>query len=179
MTNNLIQIDNACIADPLTGEQIEVSNVDAMAEAYDRMEQRRTELEGAMKAIRIAIAALSAGDAKSKTRRVRGERHTVKIELPDAHWDQSALKTAWEQYPELAREYVRIERFAPKLREITKLRNTEGSGVFPSFKALVLGAEQAPTALPRITIETDTSRELSEQEGRITGAMVASLKRGA
>ncbi len=170
--------DSRLIADPITGELIDPTDADAMAEAYDRMEALAGDLAGAMKAIRVAFGDLaSEGDAK--TRRVRGAKHRVKVEMPSPTWNQAALRQAWREWPQIAPEFIRIDRFGVRLREVAKIKNEAGGTDFAAFRRLLLGAEEAPTAPPRIVIETSSEREQSEQEWRLTGALVRSLKGGA
>lgn len=175
-TLQVLEESDDTIINPLTGEVISRKDADALAEAYARLDVIHREMGEALKSIRLAFADLSYGDAK--TRRVRGERHRVKLEMPQPNWNQKKLREAWEKWPSLAPEFIRIERFAPKLREVKKIQEEAGGTDFTAFRKLLLEAEEPSSAPPRISLETDTEAEQREQEWRLRGALKASLSEG-
>lgn len=170
----ITQDEETTIHDPLTGEQVDISDPDALAEAYVRIEATVRDMSAALRSIRRAFGDLSSGSAR--TRRVRGQRHRVRVEMPAPTWDQLKLKTAWIMWPKLAQEFIRIERFAPKLIEVRKLREETGAPEFEAFRNLLLDAEEEPTQPPRIFVETSTESELKEQEWALRGALKASVQ---
>ena len=139
------------IVDPITGELVNVTDVDQLVESYQRISEVDSRLYKAKCAIRAALGKLTTG--KSKTRRVRGALHRVIVEMPDANWDNSILKEAWASYPGFAQKFLKIGRIDVKIREFKKLANEFGKPAFESFKAMLLAAQKPPTGLPRIIIE--------------------------
>lgn len=167
---------NDTIIDPTTGEVIDRKNVDQLAEAYGRIDAAYREMGDSLKSIRMAFAELSYGDAR--TRRVRGERHRVRLEMPANTWNQKKLREAWDDFPAIAQEFIRIERLAPKLREVKKIQEESGPRDFLAFRKLLLEAEEPSNAPPRVTLESDTETERAEQEWALRGALKASLGEG-
>lgn len=174
MTLSILDAARVGIIDPTTGEVIDPKNVDQLAEAYAKIDALAREYGEALRAIRTALGELSEGDAR--TRRVRGEHHRVKLEMQPPNWNQKKLREAWDGFPKLAEEFIRIERFAPKLREVKKLDSESGNESFEIFKALILSAEEPSTSPPRVVLETDSEAEKSEQEWRLRAALKASLE---
>lgn len=163
----------ALIEDPTSGVHLSSTDVDGLAEAYDRIERVQRDLRAASTLIRIAIGRQATAD--TRTQRVRGEKHRIKVEMPDPVWSQPRLKELWSEHPVLAPKFLRIEKLGPIAREVTKLRSESGPVEFNTFRDRLLAAEEAPTAPPRIVIESATEVELDEQEREIGTALAFSL----
>lgn len=146
-------IPNDTIMHPLSGELVGLDNIDGMAEMLSKVKSQLEQLRTCEWMLRAAVAALARGEGK--TLRVRGERYRLKVELPDDSWNNAQLKAAWNRWPELAPKFLRIEAVAPQLREIKKLANESGPPDFELFKASVLGANEGPKGVARVTIEED------------------------
>lgn len=139
------------LIDPSTGELLDPACVDALAEAHERLKAKEAELCASRQLIARRLAALTEGTAK--TRRLRGERTRVKVEMPEPGWNQSQLKSVLNAYPLIAPKYLRIGSVYPIARELAKLRNETGDDSFGNFRDMVLAAELPPSGAPRITIE--------------------------
>lgn len=139
------------IENPITRKAVPVDDADALIELVDAVNEKLRELYDARD--RAALALAEKAEGTGKTRYVRGYKRVCKVEMPATSWDNARLKEAWYAYPALADEYLRVERIAPRLREVEKLRNTSGPPDFEQFKQMVLGAEREPTAPPRIKVE--------------------------
>lgn len=174
MTLSILDAARIGITDPTTGEVIDPRNVDQMVEAYARLDALHREVGEALRSIRSALGELSNGDAR--TRRVRGDHHRVRLEMPDPTWDQKKLRQAWDEFPKLAQEFIRIAQFAPKLREVKKAENESGSPEFTSFRDLLMSAKEPSTAPPRVYLESDSETEKREQEWKLRGQLKASLE---
>jgi hypothetical protein len=135
------------------GEVISDTDVDTMADAYRYLGAQIGRCQGARFQIAHALASLSPGD--QKTRRVRGERLRVKIEMPDDAWESSALKRLWDVYPEWAPLYLAVASFRVIAREVKKLVSESGPEDFEAFKCELLKACKGPTGAPRITVEEE------------------------
>ena len=146
-----VQHERPDVIDPTTGEIIDLENVDAMAAAYERIAALSRQLWGAKAAIAKALGDLTEGE--TKTRRLRGERCRVRVEMPKDSYDSGMLKEALNAYPEHGKLYLRIARVEPIAKEVKKLANETGPADFMQFKTMVLGANQGPTGTPRITVE--------------------------
>lgn len=143
------------ILDPTTGELVNNQDVDALIDAYERIDKHDKEVYAAKRAIKLALAALTTGDAK--TRRVRGEsgRHAV-VSMPDDSWDQSKLKEAWNSYPKYREEFLAIAELRVKMREFKKTLSTASDDeAFLQFRRMLFAANKGPSpgATPAIKIE--------------------------
>ena len=138
------------LIDPFSGYPVDCVNVNALAEAYDRAQDMERQLAGFRFLLAGHLAAMTTGEAR--TRRLRTDRHRIRIEMPDDSWDQKALKELWTDYPQSAL-YLRVARVEPKLREVKKLANETGAKQFEAFKAKLLSANQGPRGAPRIYLE--------------------------
>lgn len=139
------------IVDPTTGELVDLADADQLIDCLERIERRDSILYSAKLRVRMAIAALSEGDAK--TRRVRGRRRRAKLEMPEANWNQGKLKEAYHSFPQFRDEFLSIASLRVKLREFKKAENESGPPDFSMFRDMVAGAEVPSTAPPRVTIE--------------------------
>lgn len=141
------------IIDPFEGQFVRVSDADSLAEAIIRIREYKDQLYTFERLTKDAIVRLTDPNATTKTRRVRGERHRIKVEMPGTSWDQSKLKEAYHAFPQHRDSCLGISSLAVKLREFNKIRNETGPADFETFKAMVLAAEREPTASPTITVE--------------------------
>jgi hypothetical protein len=135
------------------GEVIRDTDVDTMADAYRYLGAQIGRCQVARQRIAHALASLSPGD--QKTRRVRGQRLRVKIEMPDPTWDAAALRHLWGAYPDWAPQYLTITGFRPVAKELKKLENEAGPVEFACFRAELFQARRPPTGAPRITVEEE------------------------
>lgn len=159
-------IDNlsTIIADPLTGEIIPEHDADALCEALQRIQAEQGRLRSGELAMRGALARLATGD--ERTAHVIGARFRATIERPAPTWDNATLRRLWEERPE-ARAYLRLEKVAPALREIAKLRKSSGPGV-ESFRDELLAAEKPSSGVPSVKValierEVSSAREPDER----------------
>ena len=166
----------ALIECPLTGEVVEPTDVDGMAEIYHRLDGQIRALQSVTYRIRGALGALA--QSGGLTRRVRGERHRVMLTMPSPSWDQGVLKEVWRAHPVLAPQYLRVAKIDPIAKELKKLRAESGPAEFGAFRDLILSAEGPPTGLPRVKLETSTEDELEEQGRRLQIDLEASLGEG-
>lgn len=139
------------ILNPLTGLSIEIEDTDGLISAFEHLKFVESQCYSAKRQIAIALAAKTTGQAK--TRRVEGEKRRAKIEFPDDSWDQSVLRTAWEQYPELRERCLKIVTISVQLREYKKLKETTGTDPVNQFRDAVVSANRGPTGTPRVTVE--------------------------
>lgn len=136
------------------GELIEANDIDKLAQAYLAAKAQVGELNAFAARVAKHLAAKTTGDAK--TRRLRGEKTRIIVEMPDDAFSQPPLKEAWQAFPKYAEKYLRIGSVDPQMREYKKLVNeTSEDAEFLKFKALVLSANKGPTGTPRIALEND------------------------
>jgi hypothetical protein len=135
------------------GEVIRDTDVDTMADAYRCLGAQIGRCQAARFRIALALASLSPGD--QKTRRVRGERLRVKVEMPDDSWSAGDLHNLWDNYPEYAPLYLTFSGFRVIAREVKKLANEQGPPRFNEFREALLAANRGPTGAPRITVEEE------------------------
>lgn len=167
---------NRTISDPITGEEIEPTDVDALAEAFARATKFSREVSTFVRLVKAAFGDLAKGDAR--TQRVNGERHRVQVVLPYSRWDQRRLAELWEEHPLLSARYLKEKvevTYQPLLKEIGKLRNESGPGPFMLFREELLACEQEPTDAPTVKVETPTVDELEDQQREIASAIAHSL----
>ena len=119
------------IVDPTTGEIVDPTDADSLIDSFDRLKKQIDKLCQIKDTVRDRLVAMTTGDAK--TRRVAGKRRRVAVEMPSDNYDNSILKEAWNSYPGLRDEYLRVERIAPKLRgeEAVRHQRAAGSDEFP------------------------------------------------
>lgn len=143
---------NEEIVCPLTGEVVSISDVDALADMYERLDKQNKRLYAAICRVRNALADLTEGDAA--TRRLRGKRRQVKVTMPSVKFEQSVLKALWESHPDLAHEFMRISQVDVKLREFNKLENmTSDDPAFVYFRDTLTKACRGRDGLPSVAVE--------------------------
>lgn len=150
------------VLDPTTGELIDVGDIDALADSLNRLNAEKREIENAQQAIRSAIGALALEGGK--TRRVQGNRSTVRVEIPDTVFTQGVLKEVWNAYPDHAREFLRIERLAVNRREYAKLKGTTAVEPYATIRKMLVSAEKESTAPPWCVVEGSEPRMEMRQE---------------
>ena len=140
-----------CLIDPTTGELVALDNADELIDCLERVNKHDSRIYACKQHIRMALAKLAEGEAK--TRRVRGKRRRAKLEFPGSRWNQSILKEAWNSYPSLRDQALRIGTVDVRAREFAKIRNESGPADFEQFKGMILSAEQPSASPPTVTIE--------------------------
>lgn len=143
--------DNEIIC-PLTGEIVELSDVDGLAEMYERLDKHNKQIYAVLIKLRQSLFDLTEGDAA--TRRIRGRRRQVKVTMPSVKFEQSVLKALWESHPDLAHEFMRISQVDVKLREFNKLENmTSDDPAFVYFRDTLTNACRGRDGLPSVAVE--------------------------
>jgi hypothetical protein len=145
--------DPGFLLNPLTEAIIPPDDVDQMIDAYQEMKCFGDRLYAAQIAIRTKLADITKGQTEAKTRRVQGRRRKAKIEMPSPGWDQSILKEAWNAYPQLRDQCLKIDTVGVKAREWKKLAETAGVPEVETFRDMIKAAVKPPTGAPTITIE--------------------------
>lgn len=133
------------------GEVVSVADTDGVIDLGVKAKTVGGQWYQAELAARWSLWAMSEG--VGKTRRVRGKRLVAKLEAAAEQWEQKVLLELWLQYPELAPQFLRIERLAPKLREVAKLLNSTGDEDFCDFRDRLLSACKGSTGAPTLTKE--------------------------
>lgn len=141
------------IHDPLTGDSIAADDIDGLLAMQIALRQQQDEIRLAQTDIARALLRLTTCD--SKTRRVTGKQYTAKLTIPKDNWDQMTLRRLYMTSHETAKRFMKIERFAPKLREIDKLERMDGDEEFNFFRKELLNARKPSEALPRVEIEVN------------------------
>lgn len=139
------------LIDLLTGEILDRKDADALIASFERADRTYKKLAEQRRQIAFALAALTSGE--TRTRRVRGPVRQAKVEMPEQAYSQPILKEAWNSFPVLSREYLRIGVIDVQRREVAKLAGTSGPPDFEQFKRMLKSAECHSDAAPRITVE--------------------------
>lgn len=146
--------DNSIVC-PVTGELVELTDVDGLIDVFERVKKAQVELVEPLRfaemTIRRALGNLTQGE--TRTRRVAGRRRKAVVEMPGDAYDQSVLKEAFNSYPQFRDEYLRIESIAPKLREVKKLLGTAGPPELMQFRSMVEAANRGPIGTPTVKVE--------------------------
>lgn len=142
------------ITDPLTGNVVAVGDIDGLADLFEKLVAVEDRIFLAKRDIKSALLAWTSLEGiDTKTRRIRGTRRRIKLEMPGPGWEQSILKEAWNAYPVLRDELLRVEKIAVKLREFGKVSNEAGPADFQQFVAMVKSAERSPSGMPSVSVE--------------------------
>ena len=117
------------------------------------VKEQAMRLSAVEKELRFAIGKMaSIGD--TLTRRVVGNDIALKVTMPSDRWSQPVLKEAVANYPELAKDYIRIASYAAIAKEVKKLAGTSSEiEGFDDFRELVLSAREESTAPPTVSLE--------------------------
>lgn len=84
--------------------------------------------------------------------------------MPDDGWEQSVLKEAWNSFPGLREQALRIASISVQKREFTKMPNENGPAEFVTFRDMVKSANKGPSGSPTITVEAaDLDDTLTER----------------
>jgi len=140
------------IDDPTTGELVPVDDVDALLECYGRVKAMNDRCYAVQLAIRNKLWAMTEGD--NKTRRIVGRRHKAKLTQADDGWDNSILLEAFNAYPNLRDQCLKIGTIKVMAREFKKLVNTSGPADFEQFRNMVSKAHRGPSGTPALSLES-------------------------
>lgn len=144
--------EDPMIMNPLTGALVNTNDIDSLILAAVDTKKQISDLQAFEDTIRRRIGEFTTGTAK--TRRVRGKTLLAKVEMPDETWDQTMLKEAWNSYPLLRDELLRLGSVNVKMTEFKKLANTATDNpAFGQFAQMIKGAQRPATGAPRITLE--------------------------
>jgi hypothetical protein len=146
LSQQLVKIEH-----PFRGFSIDASDIDQMADLLVAVQNEIKQLRVCEYLIRGQLGGMAEGELK--TRRLKGETHTLRIEMPADYWDQGTLKELWKRDEMQAKEYLRIATLAPNLREVKKLENCSGNERFEKFKHDLLGARMPSSSPPRVVVE--------------------------
>lgn len=138
----------------LPSVEADVMSIDELCRLLQVVVEQKKRLQTCEYECRQALTLLTSGD--TQTRHLAGEQFTAKITMPKPSWSQPILKELWKdpevQETGLAATYLRIGKIDPQLREVDKLRRTDGNELFNSFKEKLLSAETPPTGVPTVTV---------------------------
>lgn len=137
---------------PLDGRPVHADNVDELVDALEQAEQAGRALQAWRDELKGSLAALCDGEAR--TQRLRGGRRAVRIVAPPPKLDYSILREAWNSFPRLRDDFLRIERLSVKTREFKKAVSTNGPADFTSCIAMIRSAIRKSSALPSVVIES-------------------------
>jgi hypothetical protein len=147
---------------PVTGEVIDLDNVDAMLDAFERAKAFQTKLYAVVDTVRLRLGEIAAkahadtaaGAEQPVTSRVRGERRRAKLTLPDVGFDQKILKEIVAAFPpELVAPVVQPASYKVGMREYKKISAETGPKPFMDFKAALEAACRGRVGLPTVSIE--------------------------
>lgn len=136
---------------PLTGEIIDLDSADSMIDGLERLKTTGDKIYAVQQSLRVALAAMTAGDAK--TRRVKGKRRQAVVTMPDDSWDQSMLKEAFQSYPQFRDDILKIDSLGVRKVEYKQAVNTSGPPDWEMFRDMVSKANRGPTGLPTVKVE--------------------------
>jgi hypothetical protein len=157
---------------PLTAECYDAGDLDALIGALkDCDEQIRT-----LCAFRATVARLVAEQAEPpedvlfvRTTRLATESHRVKLVWPSPRFSQEALRTTWETWPAIAKNYLAISGLRVRLTEFKKLvGTTSGTKVFREFRCALLAARlmgELDKGAPRIIVEDGPKASFNPDDG--------------
>lgn len=132
---------------------IDNSDPDSLIEAYAAYKEASDLIYSNLVNIRMRLAAMTEGQSTAKTRRIQGKRRRAKLEMPSDGWDQSILKEAWNSFPQLRDQCLKIDTVGVKAREWKKLAETSGAPEVETFRNIIASAVKPPTGAPTVTIE--------------------------
>lgn len=140
------------LMNPLTGALVKMDDIDSLILACDEAKRQLDDLKSFEDTLRRVIGERATGT--TKTRRIRGKQLVAKVEMPDDTWDNSILKEAWNSYPDLRDEFLRISTVGVKLTEFKKMAGTTSDDPkFNTLRKMIESAKRAATGAPRVTIE--------------------------
>lgn len=135
------------------GEAIDATDADALIAAYERIARMNDTVYAVTVQIKQALGAMTEGTAK--TRRVAGKSRVAVLTMPGNTWNNSKLKEAYNAYPQLREQYLRIESVAVKAVEFNKTRNMAvvDNPPLETFLSMVASAEQPASGNPSVKVE--------------------------
>lgn len=147
-----VELLSAQLMNPLTGALVDTDDIDSLIRACDDAKRQLDDLRCFEDMLRRTIGERATGT--TKTRRIRGKQLVAKVEMPDDTWDNSILKEAWNSYPDLRDEFLKISTVGVKLREFKKMVGTTSDDAkFETLKKMISSAKKPATAAPKVTIE--------------------------
>lgn len=135
---------------PFRGEVVNLEDVDSVCEMYEMVIDELAQMSNFRDILKGALTLFATTD--SKTRHIKGSRYTATLTMPSDSWEQKTLKELWETMPELSRQYLRIAKIDPQLREVDKLTRTSGDMDLERFKSALLAARQPSRGLPGVKV---------------------------
>jgi len=135
------------------GEAIDATDADALIAAYERIARMNDTVYAVTVQLKQALAAMT--DSTAKTRRVAGKSRVAVLTMPSPSWNNAKLKEAWNSYPGLRDDYLRIDSVAVKAREFNKAREMTvvDNAPLETFLGMVASAEQPPSGNPTVKVE--------------------------
>lgn len=135
------------------GEIVELTDADAVIDAYDAIDKLDAQVYATKTRLKQALAEMTEGTAK--TRRVAGKRRVAVVTMPDKSWDNGKLKEAYNSFPAIRDQYLRIDRVAVKAVEFNKTRNMAvvDNPPLETFLSMVASAENPPSGNPSVKVE--------------------------
>lgn len=143
---------------PLTGELASTDHPDDLADMVERLRNHlKDDVVPILYQAEIALANMADRGESGTTRtcRVQGKRRKVKIVFPPTHWDQSQLKEAFNSFPKIRDNYLKVTELRPIIKEVSKLLGTtvRDNPPLETFRKMVAHAACEPRGKPYVTIE--------------------------
>lgn len=138
------------IVDPTTGEIVNDTDVDELAEALLRIQDAAGRMWDVARAIKTKIADMAQHGVTTKTKHLRGQKYVAEVVDGDLQWSQPLLKKAWAEFPQEVRdELLRIGEVAVNMRSYKLWQATSGSPEFEKQKRQLQLAKigQAPPSV--------------------------------
>lgn len=143
---------SALLMNPNTGKRVDPDDIDGLIDALEIVKQHMTRVFTHKAVLEEALFA-RVSELKTKTRRVKGERRKVRIEMPSDRQDNDRLKVIVEKYKVIWPQLIRVATYSIKMREFKKALNTEGNEAWNEYRDAVKTAILEPTAKPKFIIE--------------------------
>ena len=141
------------VVDPLTGEVLNIEDVDALIDLYERVSNFDRRLYATKRRLAEIFWDSTKATGSLKTRRLRGKSRAVKLTAPRDGWHQDILREAWHAYPSLRDECLSIGSVNVSLRGLAKLLSTSGPKDFETFVGMVKSANKGPSGSPSVKVE--------------------------
>ena len=126
-------------------------DIDVLISRLFEIREQIGRLRSSERTLVTQLADLCQGEAK--TRRVRGDKLRIKVEMPGPSWDQCRLRELWHNYPRHNGSVLRIEKLGVSLREYNKILQETGDDTFLCFRSELISANLGPRGLPYVTLE--------------------------
>ena len=145
------------LMNPVTGSLIDLTDIDSLIRGCVDCKTLLDDLRCFEETLRRTLGGFTQGEAK--TRRVKGKTLQAKLEMADETWDQPVLKEAWESYPKIRDNYLKIGTISVKKVEFNKLANmATDDPAFKQFSGMLKAALREPTGAPRVSLEEPKQR---------------------